>query len=64
MDSPDRKKTYSVKFVTDHFEVNNATGRVIMSCSDEHSAQHYAVMLNQAFDAGYKSGYRAARALR
>ena len=33
-------------------------GRVMLRCADEASARHYAVMLNEAFDLGYKTGFR------
>lgn len=62
MDSLDPEIAYSVELVDGRYEVKNATGRVIMSCGDEYSAQHYATLLNQAFGAGFKSGFRSARA--
>ncbi len=59
--SLDSETVYSVELVGDQYEVHRNTGRVILSCRDEGSAQHYAVLLNQAFDAGFKAGFRAAR---
>jgi hypothetical protein len=43
------------------FQVNNRSGRTILVFRDLGSAEHYASLLNQAFLAGYKSGYREAR---
>jgi hypothetical protein len=40
------------------YEVCAASGRVIMVCNDQSSASHYAVLLNEAYRAGYKVGYR------
>jgi hypothetical protein len=33
-------------------------GRVMLRCSDEASARHYAVMLDEAYKLGYKAGFR------
>ena len=45
----------------DKYEVRRDNGRVVMVCTDEGSAVQYAVLLNEAFDVGFKAGYRAAR---
>ncbi len=36
-------------------------GETVLACSDEQSATRYAVLLNQTYRAGYKSGYRDAK---
>lgn len=33
----------------------------ILACGDERSAQHYVSLLNQAYQRGYRAGYREAR---
>ena len=33
----------------------------ILECATEANAQHYLVLLTQAYRFGYKAGYRAAR---
>lgn len=40
------------------FEVLSESGRVILLCENEPSALGYAVLLNEAFQSGYKRGYR------
>ena len=52
---------YSVHERDDRYEVCAASGRVIMVCNDQSSASHYAVLLNEAYRAGYKTGYRDGR---
>ena len=50
--------TYLVKETEGVFEVWSSTGRCIMSCSDSASAQHYALLLNDAYRLGYKQAFR------
>ena len=57
----DLQSAYTVHERDGRHEVCNASGRVIMVCADENSASHYAVLLNEAYRAGYKSGYRDGR---
>ncbi len=40
--------------------VVNASGRVIMTCGDERSAAHYATLLNEAWEAGFRAGRAGA----
>ncbi len=56
------EKPYSIEASDGRFEVRSASGRVVMACADESSAAHYATLLNEAFRAGYKSGFRDALA--
>ncbi len=60
--SADPEKPYSIESANGRVEVRAASGRVIMACADEASAAHYATLLNEAFRAGYKSGFRDALA--
>jgi len=60
--SADPEKPYTIKAADGRFEVRAASGRVVMACADEASAAHYATLLNEAFRAGYKSGFRDALA--
>ena len=55
------QSAYSVHERDGRYEVSAVSGRVIMVCNDESSASHYAVLLNEAYRAGYKSGYRDGR---
>lgn len=43
------------------FEIVNDSGNVILVCHDEPSAANYVVLLNEAFQRGYKRGYRDAK---
>lgn len=54
----DSQSAYTVHEREGLFEVRAASGRVIMVCNDENSASHYVVLLNEAYRAGYKLGYR------
>jgi hypothetical protein len=46
------------------FEVSNDSGNVILVCQDEASATNYAVLLSEAYQRGYKNGYRDGKNLR
>lgn len=61
--SPDQQGTrYKIKKTDeDKFLVLNGTDRTVMTCQDMHSANHYLTLLNDAFKAGYKSGFHDAR---
>jgi len=52
---------YSLANKDGQFEIRNKAERAIMVCGDQTSASHYLSLLNEAFQAGYKSGYRAGR---
>ena len=55
------KNYYVVVEAEDRFRVETPTGYCVMECRDRGSADHYVVLLNQAFEAGYKQGFRAAK---
>ena len=40
------------------FEVLNNSDNVILVCADKASATNYAVLLSEAYQRGYKIGYR------
>ncbi len=52
---------YNLSKKNEQFEINNKEGRTIMACRDQTSASHYLSLLNEAFQMGYKSGYRDGR---
>jgi len=54
----DPQSAYTVHERDGRYQVRAASGRVIMVCNDESSAAHYVVLLNEAYRAGYKLGYR------
>ena len=49
---------YRVSPSSGGFDVLGPDGRVILRCADEASARHYAVMLDEAYQLGYKAGFR------
>lgn len=57
----DDQETYRVVAKEQQYDVVSASDRVVMSCRDPRSANHYATLLNQAFRAGYKAGFRDAK---
>ena len=44
-------------------QVVDESGKVVLDCGNASlaSAEQYAVLLNQAFQRGFKAGYRAAK---
>lgn len=61
VDPEERPPAFQAVAAGDKHEVRRDNGRVVMVCTDEGSAVQYAVLLNEAFDLGFKVGYRAAR---
>ena len=60
----DNEQPYRVVFETDEFRVTDRGGRIIMTCKDNRSAEHYAALLTQAFQRGYRTGYRDGKSRR
>ena len=52
---------YSVVASERGYEIRRDNGYAVLLCHSEESAQQYVTLLNQAFDAGYKAGFRKAR---
>jgi hypothetical protein len=46
------------------FEVLNDSSNVVLVCQDEASATNYAILLSEAFQRGYKAGYRDGKNLK
>jgi hypothetical protein len=55
------ERVYRVVGVAGKFEVLSATGTCVMVFLDSASAEHYAVMLSQAYREGYKQAVRDNR---
>ncbi len=53
--------SYEVVETERGFEVMSPGGYSTLVCSTEENARHYVLLLSEAFQAGYKSGYRAAK---
>jgi hypothetical protein len=52
---------YRVESTESQFRVVDESGRTVLSTGNRENAEQYAAMLNQAFQRGFKSGYRAAK---
>lgn len=52
---------YRVEPQAEGYSVVSPSGRTIMGCRDEHSANHYAVLLTDAYRRGYRAGFRDGR---
>ena len=53
---------YVVVSADERFFVVNQSGRTIMTCADSGSANHYADLLNSAFESGFRAGRRSQAA--
>ena len=56
----DRTPAYSVEEKDDKHRVVDRSGRTILQCAGIQNAMHYATLMNQAFEVGYKAGCRDA----
>ncbi len=45
----------------DRYRVEDANGVAVIVCSGRHNAEHYATLLNQAYERGFKAGRRSTR---
>jgi len=61
MANTDETEPYQVEAAKGVFQVVDASGKVVLTCSDEANASQYAALLAQAFRRGYKAGYRSGR---
>jgi len=61
MTTNDKTTPYSVSEQQGRFNICTTSGRIIMTCGDTASAGHYASLLNEAFNAGYKQGFKDFR---
>ncbi len=52
---------YTVQEHNARFEICTTSGRTVLVFADAGSASHYAALLNEAYHAGYKLGYREGR---
>jgi flagellar biosynthesis/type III secretory pathway protein FliH len=57
----DDEPIYCVQSEAGKFQVLDASEKVVMVCHDEGSARHYAVLLNEAYQKGFKAGYREGK---
>jgi len=52
---------YRVRERAGRFEVVGSAERVALTCRDAHTAEQYAVALNQAYRQGFQAGFRHGR---
>jgi hypothetical protein len=59
--SDDDDLHYRVESTESQFRVVDESGRTVLSSGNRENAEQYAAMFNQAFQRGFKAGYRAAK---
>jgi len=52
---------YQVQQTEDQYQVLDESGRLVLNSRDRANAEQYAALLNQAFQRGFKAGFRAAK---
>lgn len=55
------REPYHVEQDGETYLVVDGEGREVLSCRDACSAEHYLVLMNQAYRSGYRAGFRDAR---
>ena len=58
---PEEKEPYRAERVQDGFQIVDPEGKIALVCRDQSNANHYAVLLSQAYRRGYQAGFRTAR---
>ena len=54
----DKEGHYRVQEQSGAFRVMDSADATVLACKDRVSAHHYVDLLNKAYRAGYKAGYR------
>ena len=57
----DSDQTYSILQQNNAYCVTDPTGRTLITCPSAPTAEHYADLLNKAYQNGYRAGYKAAK---
>ena len=57
----DPERFYQVVKQQNSYQVIDPSNNIVIECSDEFNAQHYAVLLNKTFYLGYKAGLAAGK---
>ena len=57
----DERTPYEITQQGDAYHVVDQAGNLVCACGGKLNAQHYATILNQAYQRGYKAGYHAAK---
>ena len=61
MPEDEDQSAYACVEADGRFEVRAESGKCIVVCAGRHNAEHYAALLNEAWQAGYRQGYRSAK---
>ena len=61
MSSGDDEQVYRVYEDESGFRVMDDNGQTVVTCRDKRSAEHYATLLQRAYNKGYRAGFRLAR---
>lgn len=61
MSAGDDERLYRVYEDESGFRVMDESGQTIVTCRDKRSAEHYASILQRAYNTGYRYGFRAAK---
>ncbi len=59
--SDNEESSYHVEQRDNVFTVVSPSGITIMDSRDRHSADHYALLLTEAYRIGYRAGFRAGK---
>ena len=59
--SGNEESSYYVEQRGNVFTVMSPSGMTIMDCRDRHSADHYALLLTEAYRIGFRAGFRAGK---
>jgi len=59
--SGNEESSYCVEQRDNVFTVMSPSGMTIMDCRDQHSADHYALLLTEAYRSGFRVGFRAGK---
>jgi hypothetical protein len=55
------EQIYQVVKQQNAYTVADSSNRTVVTCHNELNAQHYAELLNKAYERGYKAGYKAGK---
>ncbi len=61
MSAGDDDRLYRVYEDDSGFRVVDDSDQTIVTCRDKRSAEHYATILQRAYNQGYRIGFRAAK---
>ncbi len=57
----DELAAYRIEAHDGRYRLLDADNYVVLECTDETSARHYAELMNRAWRGGFRAGYRAGK---